>query len=238
MFRAHARFDVQWPSLVQLVLCCMERFTMELIAQIVVINVTLIVITAFVARFGIEALAGYGLASRLELLISSSVLAFGLGTTTKVGICVGAGLVERARRVTFVSCALVARYIRDARIWRCRVRKVGHLAFYQRRRRGLCRDRLFSDDRTDLRVYGSVSDAVFCVSRLGQGDHSPFRQPAKVSHGSVGWMDSVYAIPRLDWLYYLVAGFVILAALALASIFLFWPPNRSSGVLSSGKGDR
>jgi Na+-driven multidrug efflux pump len=62
----------------------MERFTMELIAQIVVINVTLIVITAFVARFGIEALAGYGLASRLELLISSSVLAFGLGTTTKV----------------------------------------------------------------------------------------------------------------------------------------------------------
>lgn len=76
--------------------------------QILVINATLIVITAFVARFGVGALAGYGLASRLELLISSLVLAFGIGTTTMVGICVGAGLAERARRVTFISCALAA----------------------------------------------------------------------------------------------------------------------------------
>src|SRR5580692_6760765 len=57
-------------------------------AQILVINTTLIVISAFVARFGVEALAGYGLAPRLELLISSLVLAFGVGTTTMVGICV------------------------------------------------------------------------------------------------------------------------------------------------------
>jgi hypothetical protein len=34
-------------------------------------------------------------------------LAFGIGTTT-VGICVGAGLLERARRVTLVCCVLSA----------------------------------------------------------------------------------------------------------------------------------
>jgi Na+-driven multidrug efflux pump len=48
------------------------------------------------------------LASRLELLISSLLLAFGVGTTTMVGICVGAGLTERARRITFISCLLAA----------------------------------------------------------------------------------------------------------------------------------
>jgi hypothetical protein len=55
---------------------------------------------------------------------------------------------------------------------------------------------------------------------------------------SGGWIVLMQPIPRLVWLFYLVAGSVILAALALGSIFLFWPPNRSGGVLSSGKGDR
>jgi hypothetical protein len=46
---------------------------------------------------------------------------------------------------------------------------------------------------TGLRVYGSVNDAVFCVSRLGQGDRSSLRQLATASHSSVGWMDSAHA---------------------------------------------
>ena len=76
--------------------------------QILVSNVALIAITAYVAHFGIEALAGYGLAARVELLISSLVLALGVGTTTMVGTCVGAGLETRARRVALVSCLLAA----------------------------------------------------------------------------------------------------------------------------------
>ncbi|WP_426527757.1 MATE family efflux transporter [Bradyrhizobium sp. McL0615] len=76
--------------------------------QILVSNVALIAITAYVAHFGIEALAGYGLAARVELLISSMVLALGVGTTIMVGTCVGAGLEARARRVTLVSCLLAA----------------------------------------------------------------------------------------------------------------------------------
>jgi hypothetical protein len=57
--------------------------------QVLVSNVALIAITAYVGHFGIEALAGYGLAARVELLISSMVLALGVGTTTMVGTCVG-----------------------------------------------------------------------------------------------------------------------------------------------------
>src|ERR1700754_3790600 len=71
-------------------------------------SAALLAIPAFVARFGVEALAGYALASRLELLISSLLLAFGVSTTTALGNCVGAGLIERARRVTLVTCLLSA----------------------------------------------------------------------------------------------------------------------------------
>jgi Na+-driven multidrug efflux pump len=90
-------------------------------------------------------------------------------------------------------------------------------------------------------IYGFMAVSAMLFSAYqgwGRAITPLFVSLLRFSHGSVGWMDSVYAIPRLDWLYYLVAGSVILAALALASIFLFWPPNRSSGVLSSGKGDR
>src|SRR6201999_1910149 len=45
---------------------------------------------------------------RLEFLVSSPVLALCVGTTTMVGISVGAGLIARACRVTLVSCALAS----------------------------------------------------------------------------------------------------------------------------------
>ncbi|NOJ43778.1 MATE family efflux transporter [Bradyrhizobium australiense] len=76
--------------------------------QILVSNVAPIAIKAYVAHFGTEALAGYGLAAGVELLISSTALAIGVGTTTMMGTCVGAGLEARAHRVTLVSCLLGA----------------------------------------------------------------------------------------------------------------------------------
>jgi Na+-driven multidrug efflux pump len=71
--------------------------------QIVVANLILVAITTLVANFGVEALAGYGLASRLELLIFAVLLAWGVGTTTMVGTNVGAGLLERARRISLIA---------------------------------------------------------------------------------------------------------------------------------------
>jgi Na+-driven multidrug efflux pump len=43
------------------------------------------------------------------------VLAIGVGTTTMIGLNVGAGLAARARRVTLVSCGLAAAVFRIPR---------------------------------------------------------------------------------------------------------------------------
>lgn len=62
---------------------------------------TVIVVTGFVGRFGDEALAGYGLGSRLELTLVP--LAFGIGAAlvTAVGGNFGAGQIARARRIAW-----------------------------------------------------------------------------------------------------------------------------------------
>lgn len=62
---------------------------------------TVIVVTGFVGRFGDDALAGYGLGSRLELTLVP--LAFGVGAalTTAVGGNFGAGQISRARQIAW-----------------------------------------------------------------------------------------------------------------------------------------
>ena len=66
------------------------------------LNVTVILVTGVVGRFGIEALAGYGMAARLDYLLIP--LLFGLGTAvlTMIGTNIGAGNVARARRVAWI----------------------------------------------------------------------------------------------------------------------------------------
>jgi len=65
-------------------------------------NLMVIIVTGAVGLFGVEVLAGYGIASRLDYLLVP--LLFGLGTAvlTMVGVNVGAGNHERARRVAWV----------------------------------------------------------------------------------------------------------------------------------------
>ena len=69
--------------------------------------VTIIVVTGLVGRYGTEALAGYGLGSRLELILIP--LAFGVGgaLTAMVGACFGARRYARARRAAFAGGAIV-----------------------------------------------------------------------------------------------------------------------------------
>jgi putative MATE family efflux protein len=66
------------------------------------INLTVILVTAAVGLFGVDALAGYGVASRLDYLLIP--LLFGLGTAvlTMVGANVGAGNLERTRRIAWI----------------------------------------------------------------------------------------------------------------------------------------
>ncbi|MCP3105503.1 MATE family efflux transporter [Myxococcus sp. K15C18031901] len=69
-------------------------------------NLMVIVVTGAVGLFGVETLAGYGIASRLDYLLVP--LLFGLGTAvlTLVGVSAGAGDVERARRVAWAGAWL------------------------------------------------------------------------------------------------------------------------------------
>ncbi|WP_459607618.1 MATE family efflux transporter [Dickeya oryzae] len=70
------------------------------------INLTVTVVTAIVGRFGPDAIAGYGIASRLDYL--QIPLLFGLGTAimTMVGVNVGAGQKMRAQRIAWVGAAV------------------------------------------------------------------------------------------------------------------------------------
>lgn len=70
------------------------------------INLTVVVVTAAVGRFGPDAIAGYGVASRLDYI--QVPLLFGLGTAimTMVGVNLGAGQVQRAQRITWIGAAI------------------------------------------------------------------------------------------------------------------------------------
>ena len=67
---------------------------------------TVLIFTGLVARFGVEALAGYGIGARLEFLLIP--VAFGVGTAAvpMVGMAIGAGDVNRARRVAWTGGGL------------------------------------------------------------------------------------------------------------------------------------
>jgi Na+-driven multidrug efflux pump len=70
------------------------------------VNLTVIFVTAAVGRFGADAIAGYGIASRLDYI--QIPLLFGLGTAvvTMVGINIGAGQLARARRIAWIGAGL------------------------------------------------------------------------------------------------------------------------------------
>ncbi len=75
---------------------------------------TTMLVTAFVAPFGVAALAGYGLGSRLEYFLTPLTFGIGSALTVLVGQAVGRGDYARARTVSlagagaaFVLCGLV-----------------------------------------------------------------------------------------------------------------------------------
>ena len=64
---------------------------------------TVIVITGFVARLGEEALAGYGIGSRLEFLLIPMIFGIGAASITMVGVHFGAGQEDRGHRVAWTA---------------------------------------------------------------------------------------------------------------------------------------
>ncbi len=69
---------------------------------------TILILTRLVSHFGTNALAGYGIGTRLEFLLVPIAFAVGVASVPLVGMAVGAGKVARARRAAWTASALAA----------------------------------------------------------------------------------------------------------------------------------
>lgn len=69
---------------------------------------TVLVMTALVARFGPEALAGFGIGVRLEFLLIPIAFSVGVASVPMVGTAMGAHNIERARRIAWTAGGLAA----------------------------------------------------------------------------------------------------------------------------------
>jgi putative MATE family efflux protein len=67
---------------------------------------TILIFTRILAGFGTETLAGYGMGSRLEFLLTPIAFAIGVACVPMVGMAIGAGLVTRARQVAWTAAAM------------------------------------------------------------------------------------------------------------------------------------
>lgn len=64
---------------------------------------TVLIFTGFVARLGVEPLAGYSIGQRLEFLLIPISFGIGVASVPMVGMAMGAGDVPRARRVAWTA---------------------------------------------------------------------------------------------------------------------------------------
>jgi Na+-driven multidrug efflux pump len=65
-------------------------------------SATAMVMTGLVGRFGVAALAGYGIGVRLEFMVAPIAFGIGTGLTTLVGVAAGAGAWQRAVKVAWI----------------------------------------------------------------------------------------------------------------------------------------
>ncbi|MFZ4689378.1 MAG: MATE family efflux transporter [Polymorphobacter sp.] len=69
---------------------------------------TIIILNRLVAGFGPTVLAGFGIGTRLEFLLTPLSFAIGVASVPLVGTAIGAGLVARARAATWMAARLAA----------------------------------------------------------------------------------------------------------------------------------
>jgi len=69
----------------------------------VLTNLTVILVTGAVGLFGTTALAGYGIASRLDYVMIPILFGLCTAVLTMVGVNIGAGQIARARKIAWIS---------------------------------------------------------------------------------------------------------------------------------------
>jgi putative MATE family efflux protein len=78
------------------------------VANTILTNGNIMLLTSLVGVFGTASLAGYGLGARLEYLQIPLVFGLGAALVTMVGMNVGAGQIERAKRIAWVGAFMAA----------------------------------------------------------------------------------------------------------------------------------
>jgi len=76
----------------------------------ILLNLTVLLVTAAVGRYGVEAIGGYGTASRLDYVLIPLLFGMGTAVLTMVGTNVGAGQRVRARRIAWIGAAISASF--------------------------------------------------------------------------------------------------------------------------------
>jgi putative MATE family efflux protein len=69
---------------------------------------TMLLMAGFVAQLGVLPLAGFAIGQRLEFLMSTVAFGVGLASVPMVGMAIGAGKIERARRVAWTAGGVTA----------------------------------------------------------------------------------------------------------------------------------
>ena len=70
--------------------------------------VAMLIFTGLIARLGVPALAGYGIGQRLEFILIPISFGIGVASVPMVGMAMGAGNVDRARRVAWTAASVSA----------------------------------------------------------------------------------------------------------------------------------
>ena len=193
---------------------------------------TISIFTHMLAGFGTEVLAGYGIGSRLEFMLTSVAFAFGIASVPMVGMAIGAERIARARRialtaglVSFFSVGLIGTLIAIfPEIW----------------------VNIFTQDpgvRAASRQYLSTAAPMYAFIGLAMSMYFSSQGAARVL-GPVlaqtarlvfialgGWWLSMHQATAADFFVLAAASMVVLGVLSAASVVLTrWGPKADAVV--------
>jgi Na+-driven multidrug efflux pump len=191
---------------------------------------TISIFTHLLAGFGTEILAGYGIGSRLEFMLTSVAFAFGIASVPMVGMAIGAERIARARRialtaglVSFVSVGLIGSLIAIfPDIW----------------------VNIFTQDpgvRAASRQYLSTAAPMYAFIGLAMSMYFSSQGAAKVLGpvlaqsarllfiGLGGWWLSIHHGAAADFFLLAAASMVVLGVLSASSVVLTcWGPEAAA----------
>lgn len=203
-------------------------------------NLTAMLVTGLVGRFGVAALAGYGIGVRLEFMLVPLSFGIGSGLTTLVGVAAGANDWPRARRAAWTG-GLISFFLIGTFGWIVALLPEGW-------------SRLFSSDRQVIAAsvaYITHVAPFYCLFAIGMTLNFACQGAGRMTTPLVagvarlilatsgGW----FAVERLGWgldgVFTAIAGAMIVYGLSIVGPMLVkpWGPKRVRLAAATGASD-